>query len=83
MGLNEKRMQVLDILVTVVLFVIACILGKQCMNNFGETWISFNVPTIGTVAVGELIWLIIRKRRVKKIEVRANAGNTRTSESKP
>lgn len=81
MGFNEKRMQFLDILITVVLFVVACVLGKLCMNSFGETWLSFNVPSIGTVAVGELVWWIIRKRILKTIEVKANARNTRTSES--
>lgn len=83
MGFNEKRMQVLDILITVVLFVIACILGKLCMDYHGERWLAFNIPAVGTTIIGELVWCVIRKQIVKKIEVKADARNTKTSESKP
>ena len=82
MGFNDNKMQILDMIVTIVLFAVACILGKLCMNYFGDTWLSFNVPSIGTIAVGEFIWWGIRKQIVKKIEVKADAKNTRTSEGK-
>lgn len=63
---QERKMQILDISVTVVLFIVACILGKVSMNHFGDTWIAFNGPALGTLAVGELVWWRIRKIITKK-----------------
>lgn len=79
---NEKRIQVLEIIITITLFSVACTLGKLCMNYFGNTWLSFNVPSIGTIVVGELVWCVIRKQIVKKIEVKTDVRNTRTSDGK-
>lgn len=58
---NERKLQILDLTVSIVLFVVACIIGKLVMNVY-DTWISFNAPAIGIVAIGELIWCGIRRR---------------------
>ena len=63
---QERKMQIVDASVTLVLIIIACILGKVSMNHFGDTWIAFNGPTLGTLAVGGLLWLVIRKKLIKK-----------------
>lgn len=49
---QERKMQILDVSVTAVLFIVACVLGKISMNRFGDTWIAFNGPALGTLAVG-------------------------------
>ncbi len=63
---KEKRLQVLDITVVIVLFIVACVAGKVVMIHVSDTWIGFNGPAIGILAVGELVWWRIRKRLIKK-----------------
>ena len=58
---KERKLQILDITVVVVLFIIACVAGKLVMNEY-DTWISFNGPALGILAVGELIWWRLRKK---------------------
>lgn len=53
---NEKRIQILDIVVVIALFIVGCIAGKLVMTIVSDTWIAFDGPTIGVLAVGELIW---------------------------
>lgn len=65
---NERKLQILDLTVSIVLFVVACIIGKVVLNIY-DTWWAFNVPAIGIVAIGELLWMkVIRKKLVKKNE---------------
>lgn len=63
---HERKMQVMDITVIILLFVIGCIAGKIMMINTSDTWISFNGPAIGILVIGELIWWRIRKIIIKK-----------------
>ena len=64
---NERKLQILDLSVTIVLFVVACIIGKMMLMRY-DTWVSFNAPAIGVLSVGELIWWRIRKKLVEKNE---------------
>ena len=64
---KERKLQVLDIVVAVVLFVFGCIVGKLVMIRY-DTWLSFNGPAIGILAIGELIWWRLRKRLIRKWE---------------
>lgn len=61
-------MQALDITVTILLFVVGCIAGKIMMIYASDTWIAFNGPAIGILAIGELVWWRIRKNIKKKWE---------------
>lgn len=65
---KERRIQMLDIVVVIALFIVGCIAGKLVMVHVSDTWMAFNGPTIGILAAGELIWWIIRKRLLKKWE---------------
>lgn len=65
---HERKIQALDITVTTLLFVVGCIAGKIMMICASDTWIAFNGPAIGILAIGELIWWRIRKRIKKKWE---------------
>ena len=65
---HERKMQVMDITVIILLFVIGCIAGKIMMIYASDTWISFNGPAIGILVIGELIWWRIRKIIKKKWE---------------
>lgn len=40
---NERKLQILDLSVTIVLFVVACVLGKLLLEEY-NTWVSFNAP---------------------------------------
>ena len=65
---NEKKLEILDICVISALFLIACLLGKLCMNRFGDTWKAFNEPALGVLALGGIVWRQIRKLIKRKLE---------------
>ena len=57
----ESIMQVFDIAATVVIFIVAGLLGKISINCYGDTWLAFNVPTFAAIIIGEFMWIIIRR----------------------
>lgn len=63
---KERKLQILDITVVIVLFILACFIGKLVMTYVANTWFGFNGPTLGILAVGELVWWRIRKRLIRK-----------------
>lgn len=65
---NEKKLEILDICEISALFLIACLLGKLCMNRFGDIWITFNGPALGTLALGGIVWRQIRKLIKRKLD---------------
>ena len=65
---KERKLQVLDISVVIVVFIVACIASKYITTHVSDTWLRFNGPAIGILAVGELIWWRIRKRLIRKWE---------------
>lgn len=65
---HERKMQALDITVAILVFIIGCVAGKLVMTHVEDTWLAFNGPAIGIIAVGELIWWRVRKRIMKKWE---------------
>lgn len=62
----DRKLQILDITITIVLFIIGCVAGKLMTIYASGTWIAFNGPAIGILVVGELIWWRIRKRLIRK-----------------
>ena len=61
--MNDSKLLVLDLSVTILLVVIGCAVGKYAMDNISNTWLAFNGPAVGILVGGELIWLLwIRKR---------------------
>ena len=66
---RERKMQALDITVTILIFVVGCIVGKLVMERY-DTWFSFNGPAIGVLSIGELIWWRVRKQLIWKWEDR-------------
>ena len=65
---HDKKLQILDITITIVLFVIGCVAGKLMMIYVSDTWLSFNGPAIGVLIIGEIVWRRIRKKMIKKWE---------------
>lgn len=61
MDKNERRLQTLDLIVLIVLMTIGCFAGKYVMENISNTWIGFDGPALGVLAVGESIWWRARK----------------------
>lgn len=51
----EKKLQILDLVVVIVLFFGGCFLGKLVMENVTDTWFAFNGPAIGVFIIGELV----------------------------
>ncbi len=64
----ERKLQILDITITIVLFIIGCVAGKLMMVYVSDTWFSFNGSALGVLITGELVWWRIRKIRIKKWE---------------
>jgi len=62
----EWKLQIWDITITIVLFIIGCVAGKLMTIYASDTWFSFNGPAIGILFIGELIWWRVRKRLIKK-----------------
>lgn len=62
----ERKLQIWDITITIVLFIIGCVAGKLMTIYASDTWFSFNAPAIGILFIGELIWWRVRKRLIKK-----------------
>jgi len=65
---HERKMQALDMTVIIVLFIIGCVAGKLMMIYASDTWIAFNGPALGVLAVGELARWRVGKRIKKKWE---------------
>lgn len=58
----ERKLQILDITVTILIFTVGCILGKLVMVHTADTWFAFNGPVLGILGVGELLWWNARNR---------------------
>ena len=67
---RENKLNILDISIVCILFTIGCFVGKLVMENVADTWIAFNGPALGILALGELTWLWVRKSLIKKWENR-------------
>ena len=59
---KERKLQVLDITVVIVLFILACAVGKLVMTYVSDTWPGFNGSAIGILAIGELVWFFVRRK---------------------
>lgn len=57
---NEKKIEILDFVVLFGLIIVSCLTGKLVMDRVDNSLLSFNVPAIGVLVVGELIWLKAR-----------------------
>lgn len=64
----ERKLQILDITITIVLFIIGCVAGQLMMVYASDTWLSFNGPAFGVLIIGGLVWWRIRKKLIKKWE---------------
>lgn len=60
-----RKIQILDIIITFILFIIACFVGKTMMEAYG-TWAAFNGSAFGILGLGELIWWLLRKYIIDK-----------------
>lgn len=56
----EKKLEILDFVVLFGLIIVSCLTGKLMMDRVDNSLLSFNVPAIGVLVVGELIWLKVR-----------------------
>lgn len=59
-------MQILDLTVVIVLFVVGCLAGKAVMDEVSNTWLGFNGPALGVLLIGSGLWFMIRKRIIEK-----------------
>lgn len=63
---KERRMQILDITITVLLFMLGCIAGKIVMTAVADTWLAFNGPAVGIFITSEFVWWRVKKILKKK-----------------
>ena len=57
----ETKRQIIDIVVVILIFTIACILGKAVLDSADGSWISFNGPVFAVMTVGFGTWFSVRK----------------------
>lgn len=68
----EKKVEVLNLIVIIALFIIECVVGKYVMNGISNSWISITATAVGVFLVGEELWDLIRIKivgRGQKINV--------------
>ena len=59
---RELKLQVIDLTVSIVLFVVAAIIGKIVLSIY-DTWLAFSAPAIAFTILGELLWIkVVRKK---------------------
>ena len=61
----ERKLQIMDVTITIVLFSIGCVAGKIMMVYTADTWLAFNGPAFGVLIIGELVCWRIRKTLIK------------------
>ncbi len=57
----EKELQLLDLTVTILLFMLACLIGRICINKYGDLCLMFYVSVLAMILTGEIIWRKVRK----------------------
>lgn len=70
--MNETKLLLLDLIVTIIFFSFGCTVGKQVMENTAYTWWNFTLPTVGILVAGELIWMLIRRQIISRTETQNN-----------
>jgi len=63
---SDKNLQIIDIVIALILFILGCNIGKLVTENVADTWIAFNGSVVVVLALGEFIWWRIRKRLIRK-----------------
>ena len=63
---KERRMQILDITITVLLFMLGCIAGKIVMTAVADIWLAFNALAVGIYITSEFVWWRVKKILKKK-----------------
>jgi len=62
----DKKLQIIDIAIAFILYVLGSYIGKLVTENVADTWIAFNGSVVVVLALGEFIWWRIRKRLIRK-----------------
>lgn len=58
---DDRKKELLDIVVLLVLAIISCFVGRLIIHECGYTFWIFNAGTCGMLLIGELIWSILKK----------------------
>ena len=53
---NDRLNDNVEMTVTFFLFLAGCVLGKLSMLYYGESMLTFNIPALGTIIVGMLLF---------------------------
>lgn len=61
MSNTEKKLEFLDFVVLFGLVIVSCLAGNILMSRVSNTILGFNVPAIGVLVIGELVWLKARR----------------------
>ena len=67
MSNSEKKFEILNFIILLGLIAAGCITGKAVMNKVSNTILGFNIPAIGILVVGELVWIKIRRKLQERL----------------
>lgn len=56
----ETKLQILDMVILMALVLVGCMAGKAMMIHSSDSILGFNIPAIGVLVAGELIWAKVR-----------------------
>lgn len=59
---RDGKLRIIDIAVTMTLFISGCITSKFFIERVEDTWFMFNGPALSVLVIGEMIWWKIRKK---------------------
>lgn len=57
---TETKLQIFDMAILMALVLVGCMAGKAVMIRTADSILGFNIPAIGVLVVGELIWSKVR-----------------------
>ena len=65
---EERKIQILDLTVLMILFFLSGTAGKYVMTYTTDTILGFNGVAIGTMMVGELLWTRVRNNLIHRLD---------------
>ena len=54
--ISARLITCLDLLVVLIVFIAACLVGKLVIIYVADTWLAFNASTLAIFSIGMLVW---------------------------
>ena len=63
---KNKKSQITDIIVFIILFHLALLISNFFMDKYGKTWKTLYIPSVVVVCSGLIIWYIVKQIKGNK-----------------